>query len=111
LGWLDHSANISGADLWRQGSDALARWYADHLGRDPPPATYEQRVWWQQQGPTVFAPFPADTNHFGRPEQAWKLNLRVRNLDAMVAQLRAACSQPSTPTPTGWSASSTPPTY
>jgi len=70
--------------------DALARWYADHLGIDPAPATYEQRPWWQQQGPTVFSPFPADTDYFGRPEQAWKLNLRVRDLDAMVAQLRAA---------------------
>jgi glyoxylase I family protein len=38
----------------------------------------------------VFAPFPADTDYFGRPEQAWMLNFRVRDLDAMVAQLRAA---------------------
>jgi hypothetical protein len=38
----------------------------------------------------VLSPFPADTDHFGRPEQAWKLNLRVGDLDAMVAQLRAA---------------------
>ena len=33
---------------------------------------------------------PADTDYFGRPEQAWMLNFRVRDLDAMVAQLRAA---------------------
>jgi hypothetical protein len=70
--------------------DALARWYADHLGIDPVPASYEERPWWQQQGPTVFSPFPADSDAFGRPEQAWMLNLRVRDLDAMVAQLRAA---------------------
>jgi predicted enzyme related to lactoylglutathione lyase len=38
----------------------------------------------------VFAPFPADTDYFGRPEQAWMLNFRVRDLDAMLAQLRAA---------------------
>jgi glyoxylase I family protein len=54
------------------------------------PATDEQRPWWQQPGPTVFSPFPADSDAFGRPEQAWKLNLRVRGLDAMIAQLRAA---------------------
>ena len=69
---------------------ALARWYADHLGIDPAPATYEQPPWWQQQGPTAFAPSPADTDYLGRPEQAWKLNLQVRDLDAMVAQLRGA---------------------
>jgi glyoxylase I family protein len=40
--------------------------------------------------PRVFAPFPADTDYFGRPEQAWMLNLRVRDLDTMLAQLRAA---------------------
>jgi len=38
----------------------------------------------------VLSPFPADSDAFGRPEQAWMLNLRVRDLDAMVAQLRAA---------------------
>ncbi len=38
----------------------------------------------------MFAPFPADTDYFGRPEQAWMLNFRVRDLDAMLAQLRAA---------------------
>ena len=38
----------------------------------------------------MFAPFPADTDYFGRSEQAWLLNFRVRDLDAMLAQLRAA---------------------
>jgi uncharacterized glyoxalase superfamily protein PhnB len=54
------------------------------------PTTDEQPPWWQQQGPTAFSPFPADSDAFGRPEQAWMLNLRVRDLDAMVAQLCAA---------------------
>jgi hypothetical protein len=39
--------------------------------------------WWQERGPTVFAPFPADTDYLGRPEQAWMLNFRVRDLDAI----------------------------
>jgi predicted enzyme related to lactoylglutathione lyase len=81
---------IGGLFFRARDPDTLARWYADHLGIDPAPATYEQRVWWQQQGPTVVSPFPADTEYFGQPEQAWKLNLRVRDLDAMIAQLRAA---------------------
>ena len=34
--------------------------------------------------------FPGDTAYFGRPEQSWMINFRVRSLDAMVAQLRAA---------------------
>jgi predicted enzyme related to lactoylglutathione lyase len=38
----------------------------------------------------VVAPFPADTDYFGRKEQTWMLNFRVRNLAAMVEQLRKA---------------------
>ena len=41
-------------------------------------------------GFTVFAPFPNDTKYFGRPEQQFMINFRVRSLDAMVAQLRKA---------------------
>jgi glyoxylase I family protein len=87
---MERVTGIGGLFFRARDPDALARWYAEHLGIDPVPATYEQRPWWQQQGPTAFAPFPADTDYFGRPEQAWKLNLRVRDLDAMAAQLRAA---------------------
>lgn len=70
--------------------DALAQWYYVHLGIDPVPTNYHHQVWQQAAGPTAFSPFPADTGYFGSPQQAWMMNYRVRNLDAMVAQLRAA---------------------
>jgi glyoxylase I family protein len=35
-------------------------------------------------------PFPETTEYFGDSEQMWMVNFRVRDLDAMVAQLRAA---------------------
>ena len=41
-------------------------------------------------GPTVFAPFPSDSEHFGNDAQEWAINFRVRDLDAMVSQLRDA---------------------
>jgi glyoxylase I family protein len=69
---------------------ALAAWYREQLGIDPVPTDYNQQGWQQKAGPTAFAPFPKDTDYFGSPAQAWMLNFRVRNLDAMVAQLRAA---------------------
>lgn len=69
---------------------ALAEWYERHLGITRVPESYEDDPWWQDEGPTVFAPFAADTVYFGRPEQMWMLNLRVRDLDAMAAQLRSA---------------------
>ncbi len=38
----------------------------------------------------MFAPFPADTDHFGAPEPAFMLNFRVRHLDAMAGRLDEA---------------------
>ncbi|MBX3273789.1 MAG: VOC family protein [Sandaracinaceae bacterium] len=69
---------------------ALAGWYEAHLGVTRTPTSYGDPPWTQDAGPTVFAPFEASTEYFGRPEQAWMINFRVRDLDAMVAQLRAA---------------------
>jgi glyoxylase I family protein len=86
---MERVTGIGGMFFRARDPDALARWYAEHLGIDNQ-LKGGDTIWWQEQGPTVFAPFPADTDYFGRPEQAWMLNFRVRDLDAMVAQLRAA---------------------
>ncbi|HEV7712468.1 MAG TPA: VOC family protein, partial [Asanoa sp.] len=48
----------------------------------------EHGLWQQETGPTVFAPFEAGTDYFGSPSQQTMLNFRVRDLDAMLAQLR-----------------------
>ena len=54
------------------------------------PQSYDVEPWGQEAGWTVFAPFAADTKYFGRTTQAWMINFRVRDLDAMVAQLKRA---------------------
>jgi glyoxylase I family protein len=69
---------------------ALTQWYSDHLGVTTTPTSYGQEPWTQAAGPTAFQPFAENTKYFGRAEQAFMLNFRVRNLDAMVAQLRRA---------------------
>ena len=66
----------------------LAQWYQAHLGIDLVPTEYGHPGWQQSAGPTVFSPFPMNTDYFGSPQQAWMVNFRVRNLDAMVEQLR-----------------------
>ena len=69
----------------------LSRWYAEHLGVGGPPETYEAEVWMPAGGPTVFAPFGEE--HWESPylgPTGWGINFRVRDLDAMVAQLTAA---------------------
>jgi predicted enzyme related to lactoylglutathione lyase len=87
---MERVTGIGGVFFRARDPEALAAWYETHLGIRRVGERYEDGSWWQDEGPTVFAPFAADTEKFGRPEQAWMLNLRVRDLDAMVAQLRAA---------------------
>lgn len=46
-------------------------------------------MWRQEAGVTVFAPFSVDTEYFP-PDQPFMLNLRVTDLDDLVARLTAA---------------------
>jgi glyoxylase I family protein len=87
---MENVTGIGGFFFRASDPAALARWYQVHFGVTPTPASYDDPSWQQEAGPTVFAPFPADTEYFGKPDQSWMINFRVRNLDAMVAQLRAA---------------------
>ncbi|QNK82897.1 VOC family protein [Nakamurella sp. PAMC28650] len=64
---------------------ALNAWYRDCLGL----GADENGEWRQEPGPTVFATFESDTDYFGSHLQQVMLNFRVRDLDAMLAQLRA----------------------
>ncbi len=86
---MERVTGIGGVFVRSRDPEALARWYREHLGL----RVFSEEIdetWWQDEGPTVWSPFPADTEYFGRPEQGWMINLRVRDLDAMLAQLRAA---------------------
>ncbi len=81
-----------GGFFFRAGNTkALADWYETHLGVNPVPSDYDCTLWSQEAGTTVFAPFETGTDYFG-PDRSktWMLNFRVRDLDAMVAQLRAS---------------------
>jgi predicted enzyme related to lactoylglutathione lyase len=85
---MERVLGIGGVFFRSADPAALARWYEANLGINVFPATDD---WWMQQGgPTVLAPFPADTEYFGRPDQQAMINFRVADLDAMLAQLRAA---------------------
>ena len=52
--------------------------------------TWRERDDPDRVGSTVWSPFPAETDYFGPRGKSWMLNFRVRDLDAMLAQLRAA---------------------
>ena len=85
---------IGGLFFRSNGPEALASWYAEHLGIGPGCAAEgtgdpEEWTWKTQGGPVVFAPFPQDSDYFAR-EKAWMLNLRVSEMDATLDRLRAA---------------------
>jgi glyoxylase I family protein len=70
--------------------EALAKWYNDLLGVRQTAPDYGHAYWIQERGPTVFEPFPEDTDYFGDPRNRFMLNFRVADLAAMVKQLEAA---------------------
>jgi len=85
---MERVVGIGGVFFRASHPERLNAWYAEHLGIAGGPDT--DAVWQQDAGPTVWSAFEADTEYFGRREQAWMVNFRVRDLDAMLAQLRAA---------------------
>jgi glyoxylase I family protein len=87
---MQRVTGIGGLFFRSKDPTTLSQWYQRHLGIDLVPGDYSQKPWSQEVGPTVFAPFPLDTDYFGRAETQWMINFRVHDLDAMVAQLRAA---------------------
>ena len=82
---MERVTGIGGYFLRAADPAALNAWYRDCLGLDAD----EHGVWHQAVGPTVFATFESETDYFGTRAQQTMLNFRVRDLDAMLEQLRA----------------------
>ena len=73
---------------------ALKAWYKEHLGVGGGCGTDEngqsnEWVWFHQGGPMVFEPFKESSDYFPA-EKTSMVNLRVDDMDAMLAGLRAA---------------------
>jgi glyoxylase I family protein len=102
---MEKITGIGGLFFRSKNPQSLAQWYESHFGINQAPADYSQPSWRQQPGPTVFAPFPQDTQYFGKPENIWMVNFRVRDLDAMISQLKSAgievIPDPNSPYPNG----------
>jgi predicted enzyme related to lactoylglutathione lyase len=82
---MERVLGIGGYFMRAADPAALSAWYRDCLGLDAD----ENGLWRQEAGLTVFATFDSGTGYFGSPAQQTMLNFRVRDLDAMLAQLRA----------------------
>src|SRR5689334_25440824 len=82
---MERVLGIGGYFMRASDLAALNAWYRDCLGLDAD----EHGLWRQEAGPTVFATFESGSDYFGSRDQQTMLNFRVRDLDAMLAQLRA----------------------
>jgi predicted enzyme related to lactoylglutathione lyase len=81
---VERVLGIGGYFLRAADPAALGAWYRDCLGLDAD----EHGLWEPDAGPTVFATFESESDYFRRDQQTM-LNFRVRDLDAMLEQLRA----------------------
>jgi predicted enzyme related to lactoylglutathione lyase len=93
------ATGIGGIFFRADDPDALSDWYEEHFGlhRDE----YGSVVWgwrgWddpEQRGGTVWSIFEDDTDYFGPGGQSFMVNLRVENLDEMLADLADAGIEP-----------------
>ena len=82
---MERVLGIGGCFLRATDPQALGAWYRECLGLDAD----DNGLWRPEAGPTVFATFGSDTDYFGSRTQQTMLNFRVRDLDAMLAQLRS----------------------
>ena len=85
---------IGGVFFKAKDPAALAAWYREHLGLPVEAGqTYGSLASGGAGEETVWSTFPADTPYFGPGPAPFMVNYRVRDLDAMLAQLRAAGAQ------------------
>ncbi len=85
---MERVVGIGGAFFRARDPERLRAWYAEHLGLEL--EDWGGQVFSAADGDvTVWSTFSSESDYFPR-KQAWMLNYRVRDLDAMLAQLRAA---------------------
>src|SRR6185295_2179849 len=91
---MEKALGIGGVFVKARDPRALAAWYREHLGVPVEPGqTYGAFMSAAAGEQAVWSTFPADTSYFGSGPAAFMVNYRVRNLGAMLTQLRAAGAQ------------------
>ena len=84
---------VGGVFFRTKDPKATARWYAEHVGLPVEPWGGVAFQWRDDPraaaGSTVWSPFPADTTYFEPGGAAFLVTLRVDDVDAVLARLRA----------------------
>lgn len=70
--------------------DAIKSWYKKHLGMNTD--QYGWTFWWKDRDgndcSTQWSPFKDDTSYFAPSEKPFMMNMRVKNLDKLLEQLK-----------------------
>jgi predicted enzyme related to lactoylglutathione lyase len=92
---VERVTGIGGVFFKARDPKALSAWYREKLGIElKEGAAFSLFQWREHQdstrvGTTVWSLFPSDSKYFSPSEAPFMINYRVRNLDAMLEQLRA----------------------
>jgi hypothetical protein len=92
---------IGGVFFRAKDPAALTKWYDDNLGITAMSETNPE-PWHQAAGPTVFQPFPTDSDYFPAHQQVM-FNFRVEDLDA---RKKTSANLPGSTTPKATKSSS-----
>jgi predicted enzyme related to lactoylglutathione lyase len=84
---MERVTGIGGVFFRSREPKALTAWYAEHLGVPVQDDGYV--LFGPSSHPAVWAPFSADTDYWPATKEGM-VNFTVPDLDAMLAQLRAA---------------------
>lgn len=87
---MERVTGLGGVFLKARAPKQLAEWYREHLGVPVESDQTYGTLSAQKGDVTVWATFPLDSTYFGPGSNPFMVNYRVRNLDAMLKQLRAA---------------------
>jgi predicted enzyme related to lactoylglutathione lyase len=83
---------IGGIFFKAKDPEALSRWYREHLGVSTESwggAIFHWRVAeGEEPGCTIWSPFREDSKYFEPSQKPFMINLRVDDLDALLASLR-----------------------
>jgi len=88
---MERVLGVGGIFFKSKDPERLRAWYRDHLGL--PTGEHGETMFSAQGDPDpslVWSPFPADTTYFEPSQVPFMINFRVKDLRAMLAQLRAA---------------------
>lgn len=82
---MSHVTGIGGLFFRAADPAAIAAWYREHLELDFGGSS----IWGQRGGPTIVSAMATDTDYFPADKQ-WMWNLRVDDLDGLMAKLAKA---------------------